>query len=42
MEGFSEILRNVYQMTAISDIVDNPAFLIMYLLAFLLLYLGIR
>lgn len=41
MEGFSEILRNVYQMTAISDIVDNPAFLIMYLLAFLLLYLGI-
>ena len=42
MQGFSEILRNVYEMTAISNIVDNPAYLIMYLLAFLLLYLGIK
>ena len=41
MGGFTEIMRNVYEMTAISNIVDNPAFLIMYLLAFVLLYLGI-
>ena len=41
MEGISDILGNVYEMTAISDIVANPAYLIMYLLAFLLLYLGI-
>ena len=41
MQGFGEILRNVYEMTAISNIVENPSFLIMYLLAFVLLYLGI-
>ena len=41
MEGISDILRGVYEMTAISDIVANPAYLIMYLLAFVLLYLGI-
>ena len=42
MQGLSEILRNVYEMTAISNIVESPAYLIMYLLAFLLLYLGIK
>ena len=41
MEGFSNILDKVYQMTAISSIVEEPSFLVMYLIAFLLLYLGI-
>ncbi|MGM9788295.1 MAG: sodium ion-translocating decarboxylase subunit beta [Candidatus Cryptobacteroides sp.] len=36
-----DILDKLYQMTAISNIVDNPAFLLMYLIAFGLLYLGI-
>ena len=37
-----EILNNVYQMTAFSDIIAaNGTYLIMYLLAFVLLYLGI-
>ena len=37
-----EILNNVYQMTAFSDIIaSNGQYLIMYLLAFVLLYLGI-
>ncbi len=37
-----EILNNVYQMTAFSDIIaSNGTYLIMYLLAFVLLYLGI-
>ena len=37
-----EILNNVYQMTAFSNIIDaNGTYLIMYLLAFVLLYLGI-
>ena len=38
----SEILEKIYQMTAISNIIDQPQFLIMYALAFLLLYLGIK
>ncbi len=37
-----EILEKIYQMTAISNIVDRPGFLIMYVLAFVLLYLGIK
>ena len=37
-----EILLELYDMTAISNIVAEPGFLIMYLLAFVLLYLGIR
>lgn len=38
----NEILDKIYQMTAISNIVAEPQFLIMYALAFLLLYLGIK
>ena len=41
MEGFSNILDKVYQMTALSDIIQEPTFLVMYLIAFTLLYLGI-
>ena len=41
MEGFSNILDKVYQMTALSDIIQEPTFLVMYLIAFILLYLGI-
>ncbi|MBP5572293.1 MAG: sodium ion-translocating decarboxylase subunit beta [Bacteroidales bacterium] len=41
MEGFSDILRRLYEMTALSDLIADPSFLIMYLLAFVLLYLGI-
>ena len=41
MGGFSDILQRLYDMTAISSIADKPAFLLMYLLAFCLLYLGI-
>ena len=41
MNGFVEILDRLYQMTAISNIVDKPAYLLMYLIAFGLLYLGI-
>ena len=37
-----EILDKIYQMTAISNIVAEPQFLIMYALAFVLLYLGIK
>lgn len=41
MEGFAGILEKLYDMTAISSIAANPSYLIMYLLAFVLLYLGI-
>ena len=41
MEGFSNILDKVYQMTALSDIIQEPTFLVIYLIAFILLYLGI-
>ena len=41
MTGFSDILDRVYEMTAISNIVQEPSFLVMYLIAFILLYLGI-
>ena len=37
-----EILRNIYDMTAIGSIAADPRFLIMYALAFTLLYLGIK
>ncbi len=41
MEGLLEILNKLYQMTAFSNIIADPSFLIMYALAFILLYLGI-
>ena len=41
MNGFTNILDKVYEMTAISNIVEEPSFLVMYLIAFGLLYLGI-
>lgn len=37
-----EIINKVYEMTALADIIADPRFLIMYLLAFVLLYLGIK
>ncbi len=37
-----DILERIYGMTAFQAIADQPSFLIMYLLAFLLLYLGIK
>ena len=37
-----EILNKIYEMTAIGAIVEDPRFLIMYALAFVLLYLGIK
>lgn len=36
-----DILDRLYEMTAISNIAQNPSFLLMYLIAFGLLYLGI-
>ena len=41
MNLISEILEKLYSMTAFSAIGDNPLFIVMYLLAFTLLYLGI-
>jgi len=38
----NEIFRNLYEMTAFSNIIAEPQILIMYALAFLLLYLGIK
>ncbi len=38
----NSIIENIYGMTAISDIAANPGFIVMYLLAFVLLYLGIK
>ena len=37
-----DILERIYGMTAFQAIADNPGFLVMYLLAFVLLYLGIK
>lgn len=37
----TEILQNLYEMTAFGAIIDQPQFLVMYALAFVLLYLGI-
>ena len=41
MEMFYDILGKLYDMTAFSAIGENPLFIVMYLLAFTLLYLGI-
>ena len=41
MQSFSEILERVYDMTAISNIAAEPSYLLMYVIAFGLLYLGI-
>ena len=41
MQGFSDILQRLYEMTAISSLAETPAFLLMYFIAFVLLYLGI-
>lgn len=41
MSGFSDILKNLYEMTAFSSLIESPSFIIMYLIAFVLLYLGI-
>ena len=41
MDKILEALDKVYDMTAFSNIAENPLFLVMYLLAFTLLYLGI-
>jgi oxaloacetate decarboxylase beta subunit len=41
MEMLMDILEKLYQMTAFGAIGENPMFLVMYLLAFVLLYLGI-
>ena len=40
--SFSDILRNIYDMTALSSIGAEPGFILMYLIAFVLLYLGIK
>lgn len=36
-----EIFNNLYDMTAISNLIADPSYLIMYAIAFVLLYLGI-
>ena len=36
-----EILNSLYRMTAFSDIAISPSYIIMYVIAFVLLYLGI-
>lgn len=41
MGGFGDILRRLYDMTALGDLCADPSFLLMYLIAFVLLYLGI-
>ena len=38
----NEIFNNLYEMTAFSNIIAEPQFLIMYVIAFILLYLGIK
>ncbi|NLZ72423.1 MAG: sodium ion-translocating decarboxylase subunit beta [Bacteroidales bacterium] len=37
-----QIIEKLFEMTAFSNIAENPAILLMFLLAFLLLYLGIK
>ena len=37
-----EIFERLYDMTAFSNIIADPRFLIMYAIAFVLLYLGIK
>ena len=38
----NEIFQNLYDMTAFSNIIAEPQFLVMYAIAFILLYLGIK
>lgn len=38
----NEIFQNLYKMTAFSNIIADPQFLVMYAIAFVLLYLGIK
>ena len=38
----NEIFENLYDMTAFSNIIAEPQFLVMYAIAFVLLYLGIK
>ena len=38
----NDIFENLYEMTAFSNIIAEPQFLIMYAIAFVLLYLGIK
>ncbi len=40
--NFVDIINKIYEMTAISNIIADPSFLIMYALSFVLLYLGIK
>lgn len=40
--SIGEILNKVYEMTALSNISIQPGFLLMYLIGFVLLYLGIK
>ena len=35
-----EILNSLYRMTAFSDIAISPSYIVMYVIAFVLLYLG--
>ncbi len=37
-----DIFAKLYDMTAFSNIIADPSFLVMYAIAFILLYLGIR
>ena len=37
-----DILSKLYEMTAFSNIIADPSFIVMYLIAFVLLYLGIK
>lgn len=37
-----DVLNRIFHMTALDSLIDQPQFLIMYALAFLLLYLGIK
>ena len=41
MDAIYNIFDRLYTMTAFSDIIADPTFIVMYLLAFVLLYLGI-
>ena len=38
----NDIFKNLYDMTAFGDLIAEPQFLVMYVLAFVLLYLGIK
>ncbi|MCQ2109934.1 MAG: sodium ion-translocating decarboxylase subunit beta [Bacteroidaceae bacterium] len=40
--NIGEVLKSVYDMTAFSSIAADPGFIVMYLIAFVLLYLGVK